>query len=84
MKVNEITGEILFPEEKGGKKFKKAEEKKDKVEISSEARELYRLKRMEKIEEIKKKVETGFYNSDDVIDKVAEKIYEHLKLDRRG
>ncbi len=84
MKVNEITGEILFPEEKGGKKFKKVEEKKDKVEISSEARELYRLKRMEKIEEIKKKVETGFYNSDDVIDKVAEKIYEHLKLDREG
>ncbi len=84
MKVNEITGEILFPEEKGGKKFKKVEGKKDKVEISSEAKELYRFKRIERIEEIKKKVETGFYNSDDVIDKVAEKIYEHLKLDRRG
>lgn len=84
MKVNEINGEILFPEEKGGKKFGKVEEKKDKVEISSEARELYRLKRLERIEEIKKKVESGFYDSDEVIDKVAEKIYEHLRLNKQG
>lgn len=82
MKINEITGEILFPEDKGGKRFGKIEGKKDKVEISSEAKELYKLKRMEKIEEIKKKVESGFYNSDDVIDKVAEKIYEHFKLNK--
>lgn len=82
MKINEITGEILFPEDKGGKRFGNIEGKKDKVEISSEAKELYKLKRMEKIEEIKKKVKSGFYNSDDVIDKVAEKIYEHFKLNK--
>jgi len=82
MRINEIGGKILLPEESGGKRSKDVENKKDKVEISSEAKELYRIKRMEKIEEVRKKVEAGFYSSDEVIDKVAEKIYEHLKLNR--
>ncbi len=84
MRVTGINGEITFPEEKGSKKFGKVEEKKDRVEISSEARELYRLKRLEKIEEIRKKVELGFYDSDEIINKVAEKIYEHLKLNKKS
>ncbi|MFN3134680.1 MAG: flagellar biosynthesis anti-sigma factor FlgM [Candidatus Kryptonium sp.] len=79
MRVNEIGGKISLPEESGGKKAQRTEDKKDKIEISSEAKELYELKRAEKIENVKRKIELGFYNSDDVIDKVAEKIYEHFK-----
>ncbi len=81
MKINQISEKIILPEEGGGKRSGKVE-RKDKVEISSEAMELYKVRRMEKIKEIRKKVESGFYNSDDVIDKVAEKIYEHFKLDK--
>jgi negative regulator of flagellin synthesis FlgM len=84
MKIIEISGKIPFPEDKGGKKFGKVEEKRDRVEISSEARELYRLKKLERIEEIKKKVESGFYDSDEIINKVAERIYEHLKLNKQS
>ncbi|MCS7228950.1 MAG: flagellar biosynthesis anti-sigma factor FlgM [Candidatus Kryptonium sp.] len=80
MRINEISGKIPLPEENSGRKTQKTEEKKDKIEISSEAREIYRLKRAERIEEVKKKIETGFYNSDDVIDKVAEKVYSLFKI----
>lgn len=79
MRISEIGGKIPLPEENSGRKTQKTEEKKDKIEISSEAREIYRLKRAERIEEVKKKIATGFYNSDDVIDKVAEKVYNILK-----
>ncbi len=82
MKINEISGKIPLPEENSGKGAQKLGDKKDKIEISGEAKELYKLTRIEKIEEIRKKVDAGFYNSDDVIDKVAEKIYEHLKMNR--
>lgn len=80
MRINEISGKIPLSEENSGRKMQKTEEKKDKIEISSEAREIYRLKRAERIEEVKKKIETGFYNSDDVIDKVAEKVYSLFKI----
>ena len=82
MRINEIGGKISLPEENGGKRAQKTEGKKDKIEISSEAKELYELKRAEKIENVKRKIELGFYNSDAVIDKVAEKIYEHFKSNR--
>lgn len=82
MRINEIGGKISLPEESGGKRTQRVEDKKDKIEISIEAKELYELKRAEKIESVKRKIELGFYNSDDVINKVAEKIYEHLKSDR--
>ncbi len=80
MRVNEISGKNLLPEENNSKKLGKVEDKKDKIEISGEARELYEAKRMEKIEEIKRKIESGFYDSDSVIDEVAEKIYKFFKL----
>jgi anti-sigma28 factor (negative regulator of flagellin synthesis) len=80
MRINEISGKNLLPEENSGKRSGKVEDKKDKIEISGEARELYEAKRMEKIEEIRKKIEAGFYDSDSVIDEVVEKIYKLLKL----
>lgn len=82
MRINEIGGKIFPQEENGGKKAQRTESKKDKIEISSQAKELCELKRVEKIESVRKKVELGFYNSDDIISKVAEKIYKILKNDR--
>ncbi len=80
MRVNEISGKNFLPEENSGKRTGRIEDKKDKIEISGEARELYEIKRAERVEEIRKKIESGFYDSDDVINKVAEKIYKFFKL----
>lgn len=48
----------------------------DKIEISQEAKIL--KDKSLKINEIKAKVESGFYNSDEVISKVADKILEEF------
>jgi anti-sigma28 factor (negative regulator of flagellin synthesis) len=79
MKINEINGKILFPEESSDKKPSKTSEKKDRVEISSEAIEIYRMKRMEKIEEIKRRIQSGYYDSKEVLEKVVDEIYKQIK-----
>jgi anti-sigma28 factor (negative regulator of flagellin synthesis) len=79
MKINEINGKILFPEESLGKKPSKTSDKKDRVEISSEAIEIYRMKRMEKIEEIKRRIQSGYYDSKEVLEKVVDEIYKQIK-----
>jgi len=50
----------------------------DKIEISAEAKILQDQKHTAKINAIKEKVESGFYNSDEVISKVADKVFEEI------
>ncbi|CUU05105.1 Anti-sigma-28 factor, FlgM [Candidatus Thermokryptus mobilis] len=83
MKINGINGKILFPEESSGKKPGKVSDKKDRVEISSEAIEIYRMKRMEKIEEIKRRIQSGYYDSKEVLEKVVDEIYKQIKSELR-
>ncbi len=79
MKISEINGKVLFPEENSGKKPSRSSERKDKVEISSEAIELYKMRHMERMEEIKRRIESGYYNSSEVFDKVVDEIYKEIK-----
>lgn len=51
-----------------------ADEKKDQLELSGEAKELMQTKKNAKIELMKSRVESGYYFSDEVTEKTAEKI----------
>ncbi|MEJ5350715.1 MAG: hypothetical protein WHS65_03895 [Melioribacteraceae bacterium] len=53
---------------------------KDKIEISSAARDLAKSEMAsKKLEEIKQKIANKFYDSEEVINKVAEAIIKELK-----
>lgn len=51
---------------------------KDKIEISQEAKVLNESGLNPKLTEIKQKIESGFYNSEEVVSKVADKIYKEI------
>lgn len=52
---------------------------KDRIEISSEARDLAKLElSTERIEEIRSKLESGFYDTDEVLQKVSEKLSKEI------
>lgn len=52
---------------------------KDKIEISAEARDLAKLElSTERVEELRAKLAGGFYNSPEVLDKVAEKLSKDI------
>jgi len=52
---------------------------KDRIEISSEARDLAKLDlSSERLEEIRSKISGGFYDTDEVLAKVAEKISKDI------
>lgn len=52
--------------------------KKDKIEISSEAKALKNSGDVKNLEEIQKRIESGFYNTDAVISKVADAIIKEI------
>jgi anti-sigma28 factor (negative regulator of flagellin synthesis) len=37
------------------------------------------MKRMEKIEEIKRRIQSGYYDSKEVLEKVVDEIYKQIK-----
>lgn len=54
--------------------------KRDTIEISNEARDLAKADLdQQKIEEIRTKIKSGFYKSDEVLSKVADKILAEIK-----
>ena len=52
--------------------------KKDKIEISEQAKALQNTSETKNLADIKKKIESGFYNSDAVISKVADAILKEI------
>jgi anti-sigma28 factor (negative regulator of flagellin synthesis) len=57
-----------------------ASEQKDKIVISTEARDLAKTDfSSNKIAEIREKVNSGFYDSDEVLQKVADKILNSIQ-----
>jgi len=52
---------------------------RDKIEISEEARSLQSNSGVRDLSEIKKRIESKFYNSKEVIEKVAEKILKQIR-----
>lgn len=52
--------------------------KKDKIEISEQAKALQNTSGTRNLAEIQKKIESGFYNSEKVISKVADEILKEI------
>lgn len=55
-----------------------SEERKDELQLSGEARELMQTKKNGRIEIMKSRVDSGYYFSDEVTAKTAEKIMKSL------
>ena len=52
--------------------------KKDKIEISEQAKALRNTGDTKNLTDIQKKIDSGFYNSDEVISKVADSILKEI------
>lgn len=77
MKINPVNNKLFYTN--NFTKTKSVEEKKgiDKIEISSEAKILQK-ESLKNLEQIKQKVSSGFYNSNEVISKVADEILKEI------
>lgn len=80
MEIKGITPKpIIVDETKNNKSIKKEVQKKDSLEISKEAKELHqKSEQLKDLSVIKERIKTGFYYSDEVLDKVADRILKEL------
>ncbi len=70
---------IIVDESKNNKSVKKEVQKKDSLEISKEAKELQqKSEQIKDLSAIRQKIKSGFYNSDEVLSKVADRILKEL------
>ncbi|MFN3695602.1 MAG: flagellar biosynthesis anti-sigma factor FlgM [Ignavibacterium sp.] len=70
---------IIVDESKNNKSVKKEVQKKDSLEISKEAKELQqKSEQVKDLAAIRQKIKSGFYNSDEVLSKVADRILKEL------
>lgn len=82
MNIKGINNKFPYSQDYNNPKVDKTGKKqpKDKLEISAEAKALSdSTKNDEKLKVIEERVESKFYDSDDVIQKVADKILKVLK-----
>ncbi|MFA7421577.1 MAG: flagellar biosynthesis anti-sigma factor FlgM [Melioribacteraceae bacterium] len=80
MQVKGISGNPLFVKPTQNAKAEATPSSpKDRIEISSEARDLAKLElSTERIEEIRSKLASGFYDTDEVLQKVSEKLSKEI------
>lgn len=80
MEIKGITPkQIIVDETKNNKSVKKDVQKKDSLEISKEAKELQqKSEQVKDFSLIKERIKSGFYNNDEVLSKVAERIFKEL------
>lgn len=80
MEIKGITPKsIIVDETKNNKSVKKEVQKKDSLEISKEAKELHqKSEQLKDLSAIKERIKSGFYNSDKVLGKVADRILKEL------
>ncbi|HTY09811.1 MAG TPA: hypothetical protein VMF88_01955 [Bacteroidota bacterium] len=83
MGISEVTGSGAPVQPSVSKKVKDEQEakaaSKDKVNVSDAARSLYETEKANKLSQIEKKVDEGFYSQKDVIEKVADAMLKDLK-----
>jgi negative regulator of flagellin synthesis FlgM len=80
MEIKGITPKpIIVDETKNNKSVKKEVQKKDSLEISKEAKELQqKSEQVKDLSAIKERIKSGFYNTDEVLNKVADRILKEL------
>lgn len=81
MEIRGILNKIIVPDEKNQNKVssKKENPRGDVFEISKEAKELIQKNKEVRLEEIREKIANNFYNSEEVINKVAEQILKEIR-----
>lgn len=81
MGISEITNGVPLPPSGNGKKAESARsprEKKDKVELSSEAKSLFEAGQNKRLEEIKTRIKGKYYFQRDVTEQVANALIKDL------
>ncbi len=84
MQIKSVGGSPYFPKDLPGNtqnaKNNSQSQPKDKLELSAEAQNIQKSQSLDpKLEEIKEKVNSKFYDSDDVVNTVANKILKDVK-----
>lgn len=81
MEIKGVTnGSFFVNQTKNQKVGDNNAKKRDTIEISTEARDLAKADLdQQKIEDIRSKIKSGFYKSDEVLNKVADKILTEIK-----
>lgn len=81
MEIKGVTnGSFFVNQTKNQKVGDNNAKKRDTIEISTEARDLAKADLdQQKIEDIRSKINSGFYKSDEVLNKVADKILAEIK-----
>jgi anti-sigma28 factor (negative regulator of flagellin synthesis) len=84
MDINRITNGGPPPDQLKGKKSKDDSEKirsqKDRVELSDEAISLFKTQESKRLEEIRKKVDSGYYFQRNVTEDVVDAMLRDLKM----
>jgi|GEM_PF-2435366 len=84
MQIKSVTGSPYYPKDLPGNtqsaKSNAQSQPKDKLELSAEAQNIQKSQGLDpKLEEIKEKVNSKFYDSDDVVNTVADKMLKDVK-----
>ena len=84
MAIKEVLGSGVVPVDSVRKANASAEEKPktdraDRVELSSEARSLFETSQAKRDEEIRSRVESGFYSRPDVLERIAQEVLQDLR-----
>ena len=82
MTINEVNLQDALPQPVKGKRGKEpaksVPEATDKVKVSAEAKSLFEADQQKRVEEIREKIRTHYYFSDEVTERVAEAIIRDL------
>lgn len=82
MEIRGILNKMIIPDEKNQTKVssRKENSRGDVFEISKEAKELIQKAKEQQLQQIRERIENNFYSSDEVLNKVAEKILKEIQL----
>jgi len=83
MAIKEINGEMLPVNPLRGKKSQAAEKsssaRKDKVELSEEAKTLFEADQTKRVDQIRERLDQGFYSTPEALEKIVTGLLEDLK-----
>jgi len=83
MAIKEINGEMLPVDPLRGKKSQAAGKttaaRKDKVELSEEAKTLFEADQTKRMEQIRERLDQGFYSTPEAVEKIVAGLLEDLK-----
>ncbi|PJA96756.1 MAG: hypothetical protein CO129_04770 [Ignavibacteriales bacterium CG_4_9_14_3_um_filter_34_10] len=78
MKINPVNNKLYYTNNFDRVKNTDKNKPADKIEISQEAKILQK-ESLKNLEQIKQKIDSGFYNSEEVLNKVADEILKDIK-----